>query len=203
MNRFRVSVVGSVLFIAVALTLVLMASHKSAAQNRNAVGAAQNPNVGPDVNIAGPLPLPVTGTLSLANGSAVAVNNPASSPVLVRDVDRGTPFQISRIVQDVNFLEIGPVPTGQRWIIEHVSSDVEGVPLSGAVSVNYFFLLTTDGSARDVLIPQTTAPLYFVANSHTKFIVNPGQTVRVGWNGVAGLQFSTSAFISGVIVPAP
>ena len=113
MNRFRVSVVGSVLFIAVAVAFVLTASNKSAAQKPQ--------DAGPAVNIGGPLPLPVTGTLSFANGSAVTVNNTASSPVLVRDVDRGMPFQKS--ASSVNSaVSFGQVPPGQRWIIEHVSA---------------------------------------------------------------------------------
>ncbi len=117
MSRLKVSVFGTVLFLVVTVTCVLMTSHKS---------AAQNPNPGPNVNIASPLPLPVTGKLSFANGSAVTVNNPESSPVLVSDVDRGIPFQ-SYASALGTFVSFGPVPAGHRWIIEHVSSAVTGV----------------------------------------------------------------------------
>jgi len=186
MNKFRVSV-GSVLFLAVAITCVLLASHKSAA------GSASG---GPDVTIAGPLPLPVTGTLGFAPGSAVTVNNPASTPVLVRGVDHGTPFQMSESANNLPSLSFGPVPASQRWIIEHVSGRLLG---TGSLTS---FNLETPGSL-DLFIPQTVA-FGFLTSSQTKFIVDPGQTVSFTFGGnLNGGSFQLHCFISGVIVSAP
>jgi hypothetical protein len=95
-----------------------MTSHNSAAQ-------VLNPGLS-RVTITSPLPLPVTGTLSFATGSAVTVNNPASNPVLVRDVDRGTPLQKYAATTKGSILFFGQVPAGQRWIVEHVSAKVHG-----------------------------------------------------------------------------
>jgi hypothetical protein len=199
MNRFRVSFFGAVLFLVVATTSVLMTSHKS---------AAQNPNAGPDVHIVSPLPLPVTGTLSFANGSAVTVNNPASSPVLVRDVDRGTPFQKTANSLESPFeVRFGAPAAGQRWIVEHVSGTVSVSPFQNqTLDVFYFTLGIGFGTQPgDTLIPQKTTPFLTVTNSQTKFVVNAGEQLVLSFNGefTAGATPSLHAFIAGVIVPAP
>jgi hypothetical protein len=147
MNRFRVSFFGAVLFLVVATTCVLMTSHKS---------AAQNPTPGPNVTIASPLPLPVTGTLSFAAGSAVTVDNPASSPVLVRDVDRGTPFQKHADSFLTPFeVRFGTPAAGQRWIVEHVSGTVSVSPFQNqTLDVSYFTLAIGFGNqAGDIFDP--------------------------------------------------
>jgi hypothetical protein len=198
MNRLRVSVAGTVLFLVVAVTCVLITSHKS---------AAQNPNSGPDVHIVSPLPLPVMGTLSFATGSTVTVDNPASSPVLVRDVDRGKPFQrYNSFIGTGNAFHFGPVPAGERWNVEHVSIDASALnPGTGFAFTRFTLTTTSEGAAAvDVLIPQQTAPGEFLANSQTKIISDPGARLEIVAEFIGepgGIRLS--AFISGVIVPAP
>ncbi len=190
MNRLRVSIVGTVLFLVVEVTCMLMTSHKTAAQ--------KPPDPGPSVNIASPLPLPVTGTLSFAAGSAVSVNNPASSPVLVRDVDRGIPFQKFAVAFD-NRVSFGTVPAGERWIIEHVSGSAGG----NSGFVNYFELQALFGNqVVESLIAQNAGSNEFLTNSQTRVIVDPGQKVDFAVFGSLTV-IETRALISGIIVPAP
>jgi len=196
MNRLKVSVVGTMLFLVVTVTCVLLTSHRS---------AAQNPNSGPDVHIVSPLPLPVTGTLGFAPGSAVTVDNPASSPVLVRDVDRGTPFQkTGNSLQSPFEVRFGAPAAGQRWIVEHVSSTVS-VSSSQNQTLDVWYFRLGIGFSGDTLIPQKTTPSFTVTNSQTKFVVNAGEQLVLSFQGefTSGATPFLDAFISGVIVPAP
>jgi len=94
-------------------------------------------------------------------------------------------------------LGFGPVPPGQRWIIEHVSGEFEGG------DIVEFTLHGNAPEGWDVFIPQKTSTSHFVTNSQTKFIVDPGQSVTFSVAGSIAATHSIAGFISGVIVPAP
>jgi hypothetical protein len=102
---------------------------------------AENPNT---VQIVGPLPLPVAGSVS----GNVSINNPAASPVLVRDVDDPArhAFQITLCFKSVTWTG-GPcaaddhftVPTGKHFVIEYVSGFCNsGLDSVGRINVSTY-----------------------------------------------------------------
>ena len=170
--------------------------------------AAQNPHPGSaPVNIVSPLPLPVTGSLSVSGGT-VAV----SGTVNVRDVDKAVsePFQENIFAQvDVGIIgsprsfAFSPVPAGKRLIIEHVSANVHMFSLA-TITMSYLNLHD------DLLTLTRMSPSELTTNLPTKVIVESGEspTIRFGAVGFSagpfpGITFDFRAFISGTLVPAP
>jgi len=94
--------------------------------------SAQDP--GPKVTIESPIPLPVTGsvnstvtgTVGLASGASVRVNNTVTDPVRVRNVnDAIQPFQANASCNGTGGCDatIFNVPAGKRAVIEYFSGD--------------------------------------------------------------------------------
>jgi hypothetical protein len=117
-----------VIMAAVFVTLGLIGVAMSAQQAH----AIPTPPPGPNVTIAGPLPLPVTGSLNVTGtttvSGSVGVSNPATDPVLVRDVDRSTatPFNATVSCPNKNASACSGsynVPANQRLTIEYASAE--------------------------------------------------------------------------------
>jgi hypothetical protein len=201
MNRFRLSVVSAALFLVVTVTCVLMTSHKSAAQNP-----------GPSVTIASPLPLPVTGTLSFAGGSAVTVNNPATSPVLVRDVDNPArqPVQAEGSCNGTLggcLKTIYTVPAGKRLVIEYASMRAN-IPV-GEVAELLIDTVVGDKVVRNGL-PPTAPSVAFLGFSaanmgqQVRLYADPGTIVNVeAFRSASGNEASFDFTISGHLVDVP
>ena len=154
----------------------------------------------------GNTPLPVTGTVGLTSGTAVTIANTDVNPVLVREVGRGTPFQVAKVAAaqsgDIDF---GTVPEGQRWIIQHAS-----VQYRNTNALLESMALTKDTGVQgepfrfDFLIPNRIDSSTFVASGQTMFIADAGEKVLILLNGYGGSGTSQlEGFISGVIVPSP
>ena len=103
---------------------------------------AQGPPDGLAVRIVQPVPVPVTGsvtgTLNLAPGASVRVNNPATDPVLVRSVgDQVQPVQKQGNCQATQGT-IGcqgltyTVPAGKRLVLEYASMNACTLPETAA-----------------------------------------------------------------------
>ena len=122
MDRFKDRFVIVAVFATLGLVGMFMSAHH--------VTAAPPPPPGPTVTIGGPLPLPVSGTIGLQPDASLLVSNPATNPVLVRDVDRSgltpTPFQTRVLCPNANGTAcIGSfnVPSDQRLLIQYVSAE--------------------------------------------------------------------------------
>jgi hypothetical protein len=158
---------------------------------RQTVVADQPDNPGPRVSIVSPLPLPVS------------IDKSGTDPLLVRDVDRGQPFQKYETTENGGPI-FGPVPAGERWIIEHISVALTS---SSNFVVSKLFVAKGNiggpGHFSDFLVPLRTTGTDTVASAPTKFIVDPGEDVGVEASGGFGGNYQVEAFISGVIVPVP
>jgi hypothetical protein len=145
------SVKDRIVLLAVFATLGLigmfMSAHPVTAQSSG------QPSGGPNVTIAGPLPVPVAGTVSATqsgpwnvgitgglppltfpSGATLAIGNSPSNPVPIHDVDRDQEPYNSGIARNCFFagaqcqLEVTTVPAGKRLVIEHVSGEILTAP---------------------------------------------------------------------------
>jgi hypothetical protein len=98
------------------------------------------------VKIVNPIPLPltgsvtstVTGTVGLASGASVQVNNTVTDPVRVRNVnDAIQPFQAEKTCSGTPgcLVQIVSVPAGKRAVIEYFSGQVTAVAFSCVLSI--------------------------------------------------------------------
>jgi hypothetical protein len=141
--------------------------------------AAQPPAPGRDVTIAGPLPLPISGSVAISGTPTVAVTNPLSQPVPVRSVTEPglAPYE------DTQVFNLGPMsfnttltlafatpPAGKRLVVRHVSGGFF-VPFPSAVSYVGLWNAASDNVRPRMFLPGslTTAPSPNVA---TFFTVN-------------------------------
>jgi len=197
---FRHYVIGGILFVTVAAASTLMS------------GPQGNPNQsGAPVSIVNPLPLPITGTIGLAPGGSVAISNPESNPVVVRDIDEPArePFQAgmqSIILPDTNGVFLVTVPAKKRLVIEHASAFINIQAESGLAWVS----LTTrpnDPAHTDYLPCQAMGNAsfshYFSCSVQTKFYADPGQTVVALLAPATSTAGNYSVFISGYFVAVP
>jgi hypothetical protein len=201
------------LFLLCVVIVAAAVTHPQLVQGVGAQGAG--PAQGLNVNVVN-TPLPVTGNIGLSG--PVMINNPATNPVLVRNVDgAGTPFQI-RGFGDFNSagsstFNIATVPAGMRMIIEHTSSSVDVDP--GAEV--FFAQITSSGAPplreglADYLVPQRTGsiggtlPFVWFQSSHQTFVyADAGEVVKGEVNkSVASSEGFAQIVISGHLVPMP
>src|SRR5262245_33738380 len=85
----------SVLAVVVALVMAYSPVYFGQGQSGNNGQGNPAPGCAP-VNLVAPLPLPFTGTVEVTGVSSIAINTPATNPVLTRDVDvtAREPFQV-------------------------------------------------------------------------------------------------------------
>ena len=174
---------------------------------------AQNPIAGSaPVNIVGPLPLPVTGSVNIGAGSSVTVANPQTSPVLVRDVDETAkePVQAGSVPTQFDNggtrISLLTVPSNKRLVVEHFSANINATPATGmaGVSLNKGVLSNVADYAACQNTGNNNLNHFFTCAQQTKFYAGPGETVSftvstVELNGGGFAQ----AFISGYYVPVP
>jgi hypothetical protein len=138
-----------------------------------AIGAlAQNPHPGSaPVNIVSPLPLPVTGDITLAPGGSITVVNPSSDPVLVQDVNGPArrPFAITAtdfVGSPTGHCAVGgctllfpAVPAGMRMVVTQVAARFVSF---GGKKMFAADLITSGipgpGAAEAILIPSIVSP---------------------------------------------
>ncbi len=183
------------------------------------------PSPATPVEIVGPLPVPVTGTVSgtvsvtgpvsvtgtvgLTSGSSVTVSNAAANPVPVRDLRE--PFQI-RVIgggsggsaksNDVI------VPSGKLLVIEHVATNVN---LSGAsvpsTEIPTAFVNDQGAFVSDI-VPCVRAASdalnnNFVCSQQTRMYVPAGHAFSASASTIGNVRVDFVAFVSGYYVPAP
>ena len=201
----RRRILGVSFLIVLALACFLITPSRSKAQN-------PTPGSAP-VNIVGPLPLPVMGSVNIGAGSSVTVTNPETSPVLVRNVDETAkePVQAGTIPTafsngDIR-ISLLTVPSNKRLVIDHFSASVNVTQATGIAGVS---LNKGTFSEVDYVACQNTGNgsnnlnHFFTCAQQTKFYASPGQTVSLTLSTADsnGSGFA-QAFISGYYVPVP
>jgi hypothetical protein len=179
------------------------------------VFAQAGPPPGPTVTIVNPLPLPVTGSVSLTPGGTVTIGNTVNNPVPVRNVDSAREiFQSATPTLQINqgFVQtmVVTVPTGKRLVIEHVSAFISLTEQSGLNGVSIY--KGTSGEVADFLpcSPMGQSPNglnnSFACSVQTRFHAGPGETVSfsvVTAETPFGGTGRAKGFLSGYFVPAP
>ena len=179
--------------------------------SRGAVASV--PPVTAPVSIVSPLPLPVTGTVTVSGvPTSTTIDNSASNPVPVRDVDAVThePFQartpFSQFTSGVGTVTLVTVPADKTLVIEHVSAAINDTSGSGLVSCD-LETATLNGPVDWVVcepMGKNALNAFYAANAQTKFVAGPGSVVRFG---VSTVSFSGTGFVaasvSGYYIPAP
>jgi hypothetical protein len=208
MNRYKKQLIAAVVLSALAVIGTIMNSRQASAQD-----------VGPHVTIDSPIPLPVTGsvtstvtgtvgvtgTIGLASGASVHVNNTVADPVRVRNVnDAIQPFQATTGCNSPAVhctATLFNVPAGKRAVIEYFS----GVVSVGTGQVASM-ALTFGTPPVSHLMPQTSPELF------SSFGTSWGQQLRLyadsgpitafgGGSGTGAVSFAFS--ISGYLVDVP
>jgi hypothetical protein len=155
---------------------------------------AQKPASGSaPVTIVSPLPVPVTGQ--------------------VRDVGNGTPFttttlKTSSIGEPPEVVFPTEVVSGHLVVVEQVSVRLSNCA-GGTLNIEDFGLHAGTKAVflEPVHVSSTLANTY-LANELTKFVVEPGETIRLeaenfGSSGCSPSDLSLVATISGVVIPFP
>jgi hypothetical protein len=139
-------------------------------------------------------PVPVVGTVAVTGfPGAITVNNPASNPVLVRDVSSLSPVEI--LVKQITMSggstcatqDVYTVPDGKRFVIEHLSVEMSLPSQQRPVSVTLEKQIPGTFADIDVVPAQfmgsinaNTRDLY-VADHQTKVYVSSGEHVFFVW----------------------
>ena len=204
MTRLRHHLVVVVGFVLIAVSALVIGSRDAIAQNPNAGSAP--------VTIVNPLPLPVTGTVTVNNApTSTTIDNPATNPVLVRSVDgelrepvqfRGVTTSFTGSSGATTFVT---VPADKMLVIEHVSASINLPTADGIFGCNLSINELAGDTDFQVCHPMGSNPLnhLYAANAQTKFYVGPGKTVRFVVSAISGQGGFVSAFASGYYVPAP
>ena len=156
---------------------------------------AQNPNAGSaPVTIVNPLPLPVTGSVN--------VTNFPEPPAIEHVQFRGIPTSFSGGSGSTTLVV---VPAGKRLVIEHASISVnvfEGKQLLScglgiAEPSKPFDSMVCHSISSDALNH------LYAGNNSTKYIAEPGATVKLFVSTLTSGEGSVSGFVSGYYIPAP
>jgi hypothetical protein len=174
----------------------------------------------PTVIIEGPLPLPVTGSVSIsgmpnmningtpsvnvANSPTVHVGNSSSSPVLTRAVDNPAlePFQFTQTGANV-FFSFG-VPTGKTLVIENVSIACIEPPAPAGYFTDFRLFTTVNGTfAQHSFAPAqiSTSGFYdLITDQVTHIYASGGTSVTIGDGAGTPSGSNCDATISGHLV---
>jgi hypothetical protein len=167
------------------------------------------------VNIVNPVPLPVsgtvtgnvgvTGTVGLASGASVRVNNTVTDPVRVRNVnDAIQPFQATVSCPNTfGACAIGMyvVPMGKRAVIEYVSGKAEG---SGSFDVDPDLQTMTGGVTAQHELTSSTAPRGTSTwGQQIRMYADPGSNIGAGVFTNPPTSVSFTFTISGYLVDVP
>lgn len=198
MERFKQNLVIAAVFIGLGITGLFMNSTQVAAQN-------PHPGSAP-VNIVSPLPLPVSGSLSVSGGS-VAV----SGTVSVRDVDRTvrTPFHTTLTNNVTSFA----VDASQSLTIEFVTADCSiqqnAVETASGTDFTLRTTVRTEAESHNFYPrftrifrfpqPSTLVNTHYGSTDMTRIYADPGTTVNLG-GMIQG--FFCSVSVSGYTVPS-
>jgi len=224
MNRFKTQLIAAALLSVLAVIATIMNSHQA---------AAQGPPGSMAVNIVNPLPVPVsgavtstvTGSVGLASGTSVRVNNTVTDAVWVRTVTDGIePFQAQGNCAHPGgslnqcFATIFTPPAGKRAVIEYFSGSSQISSSTSNVLVVVPSLSTKTGQAArlDHFLPNVLAfnVLDLVAQSRAiwgqqvHLYADSGQAIvgQLQLNTSSGFRtpnFVASLTISGYLVDVP
>ena len=211
MKRFKNHLIAAAVLSMLAIIGTIMNSHQAAAQ-------PPGPPGGLAVNIVNPVPVPVTGsinstvtgTVGLASGASVRVDNTVTDPVRVRNVnDAIQPFQAQGSCTTSNSgacsATLFTVPTGKRAVIEYFSGSAimsAGQVLSAGLQTipnGLHHLVPTTPPAPNGTFPiqwGQQVRLYADGGSNVS-----GEAVSSGSGGSAG--FNSEFIISGYLVDVP
>jgi hypothetical protein len=202
MNRYKNQLIAAAVLSMLAVIGTIMNSRQASAQDQ-----------GNGVTIVSPIPLPVTGTVGVASGASVRVNNTVADPVRVRNVnDAIQPFQAGQACTGLSGssgckVTIFTVPTGKRAVIEYFSG-IAILPVGLVVSP---FLHTTQIGlgTRSHFVP-TTSPAYPNAPSgittwgqQVRLYADPGTAIDGSGIASASAGFTVDFTISGYLVDVP
>jgi hypothetical protein len=189
MKRFKNHLIAAAVLSVLAIVGTIMNSHQAAAQ-------PPGPPDGLAVRVVNNSPIPVTGTVTgtvdLASGASVRVNNTVADPVRVRNVnDAIQPFQAVAVCSGVSPMvdcetPLLTVPAGKRAVIEYFSGEALLDPQQVALPS----LVTAVG---------TTASLkHFVPPTSPAFTLGAGAAVgTTGWGQQVHLYADPGTVING------
>jgi hypothetical protein len=200
MNRYKNHLIIAAVLSVLAVIGTIMNSRQASAQDG-----------GPHVTIDSPIPLPVTGsvtstvtgTVGLASGASVRVNNTVTDPVRVRNVnDAIQPFFATAVCNSFSTsceTNIFSVPAGKRAVIEY---------FSGGASVGTGRTATPELliGAMTYFVPQTSPQADFLLATWGQQVrlyadSGPISCLGVGSGGAGAVAFTFS--ISGYLVDVP
>jgi hypothetical protein len=162
------------------------------------------------VTIVAPVPVPVTGSVTLGGEGAVKVTNPADEPVPVRDIDRipRERFQVSTVPASfsgsIGSTAVVTVPADRRLVIEHASAWINSGGAGGLLGVNL-----SSGTPLVVnLLPcsaigQNALNFVYACVGPTLHYVSPGETLTFSVETFASSGGFFRVFVSGYYEPAP
>jgi hypothetical protein len=205
MAKFKERMVVGAIVVALGMIGMFMSAHQ--------VTATTPPPAGPSVTILGPLPLPVSinGDVSLTPGGSIQITNPASAPVLVRDVDAGSsePFQATGVIgfsagHAGTFF--ATVPAHKRLVIEHAALSVLANAPNGFNQVLIVITPTTFDPMSCTHIGEDPSLGFqtFACTTQTKLYAEAGQSVGVDVSlGDFTGSGNARVTMSGYYVPVP
>jgi hypothetical protein len=172
---------------------------------------------GPVVTIGAPLPVPVTGsvtstvtgTVGLASGASVSVNNTVTDPVRVRNVnDAVQPFQgagactVPAHAATICHQNIFFVPTGKRAVIEYFSGQANNISVG---QVNPLITTTVGSFEVNHSLPVTPAQSPFPSwGQQVRLYADSGTYIK----GFASIDLQSADIlvtfsVSGYLVDVP
>lgn len=157
---------------------------------------------GEKVTIVGPLPLPVTGTVSgavtITNQPNVFVTNSTANPVPTQDAYPRTPFK-TQVRENTSH----EVPTGVRLVVETTTASVQcqfDVGASAAFAVGNVVTAAATG-LRAVSVPLTRGPaLNFDGTISARIVLEPGEKFVPTGGCNAGATASLNFFLFGYTI---
>ena len=173
---------------------------------------AQNPHPGSaPVNIVSPVPLPITGDVSITGTPTINISNTASTPLYVNDIDAAArqPFQVTLCRAGGLFRCSGSgptvptsftLPTGRQAVVEYVS----GFCATGATSPLLVQIATTvGGTSVNHVVPSLSVGDLQQFGNQTRIYADQGSNVSLSLLSEGGPDnsFICRAAVSGYTSP--